>query len=42
MIRTVRLDNQQDFQQKLFVHRKVAEIAEGHIFIVFRWEAGKQ
>jgi len=24
----VRLDNQQDFQQKLFVHRKGAEIAE--------------
>jgi len=29
----VRLNNQQDFQQKLFVHRKGAEIAEGNIFL---------
>jgi len=33
---TVRLDNQQDFQQKIVVHRKAAEIAEVYIFIVFR------
>ena len=36
IFRTVKLDNQQDFQQKLFVHRKAAEIAEGYLFIVFR------
>jgi len=40
--RVQRLDNQQHFQQKLFVHRKAAEVAEGYIFIVFRWAAGKQ
>jgi len=32
--RVQRLDNQQDFQQKLFVHCKAAEIAKGYIFIV--------
>ncbi len=36
IIRPVRLDNQQDFQQKIVVHRKGAEIAEVYIFIVFR------
>jgi len=29
----VRLDNQQDFQQKIVVHRKAAEIAEGYILL---------